>query len=258
MYATNYFEKRVLNTMLGTRATGYATLYLALFLSNPGETGTGGSEVAYAGYARQAVAFSAPAAMNGGIGIANVADVTFPVAPVSVGTVTHIGLMDSLTGGNMLLYGAFTESVAIEANEAPVVVAGEAQWWLTGAMSVEYRKRVLGMLRGTAVNAFTPHLALYNGHPEDGGAELAGDNYARVALGFTAPAEQPGGQMLVSNSAEVMSERASGGWGTWRYTAVMDGKTGGVPVFYAERTPKEMRKGAKVVVAEGALALSIH
>lgn len=258
MYATNYFESLVLNTLRGQTAPAPAALYLALFLNNPGETGTEGAEVSYAGYARQRVTFSSPAAMNGGTGVQNVSDITFPVTPVALGAVTHVGVMDSQTGGNMLLYGEFTESVGVEANEAPVIVAGEAQWWMSGNMSAAYRKKVFGLLHNQAITGFIPYLALYHGNPEEGGAELSGDNYARAALPFAAPAEQVGGQMQITNSDAVTTNRASNSWGTWSYTAICDAPTGGQVVFFGNRPAKDVRKGMLVSVAQGALNLSIH
>lgn len=258
MYATNYFEGMMLNVLRGQTAVAPSGLYLALYLNNPGEEGTGGTEVSYSGYARQGIVFSSPGPMNGGIGVTNVADITFPVAPVALGAITHIGVMDSPAGGNMLLYGAFTESVQVEASEAPVIVAGEAQWWMTGAMSAAYRTKMLNLLNGQSVSGVIPYLALFHGNPEDGGAELAGENYERVALPFGAPAEQVGGQMQIASSEQVSTVRASTPWGAWSYTAVYDAPVAGSPVYYAARSPKEIRKGMMVVVTEGALNLSVH
>lgn len=258
MYATNYFETKILNALRGQTATAPSALYLALYLNTPGETGTDGTEVAYTGYQRQRVTFSTPAALSGGIGVQNVGDIIFPTTPVGLGAITHVGVLDSAVGGNMLLYGAFTEPLFVEASEAPVIVAGEAQWWLTGNMSEAYRAKVLGMLHGQHLPGCAPYLALLHGNPEDGGVELAGGNYARMALAFTAPQEQIGGQMQISNSAQASTQRASGAWGTWSYTAVYDAQTGGLPVFYMPRSAKELRAGMQVIVAEGALNLSVH
>lgn len=258
MYATNYLEHLVLNTLRGQSAQAPTALYLALYHSNPGESGDAGAEVVYPGYARQPVTFSSPAVMNGGIGVQNVADITFPTTGIGLTPITHIGVLDSQTGGNMLLYGEFTESVQIDANEAPVIIAGEAQWWMTGGMSSAFRTKVLNLFHGQSIGGFVPHLALFSGNPEDGGSELSGDNYARVALPFSAPTEQPGGQSIITNSDQVNTPRASTAWGVWSYTAVYDGPTSGMPVYYAARTAKEVRKGMLVVVAEGALTLSMH
>lgn len=259
MYATNYFEQMVLNTMRGQAAAAPAALYLALYLSNPGETGSEGTEVNYAGYARQAVAFTAPAAMNGGIGVQNTADITFPVSGVNMGTVTHVGVLDSPSGGNMLLYGEFIDGLIVEANESPVIVAGEAQWWMTGEMSRAFRTKVLGLLRGQSISGFAPYLALYNGNPEDGGAELSGGNYARLQLTFAAPEVVGNGQSEMANSVAVSTQRATAAWGTWTHTAVFDWGSGGVPVYFEPRTaPKEVRQGMRVYLDVGALKLSMH
>lgn len=259
MYATNYFEAMVLGTLRGQRAEAPERLYLALFLTSPGEGGDEGVEVAYPEYARQPVAFSQPAPLGGGIGVVNEADVSFPTASVAVGAVTHIGVMDSPAGGNMLLYGAFDDNAAVDVGEAPVLVAGEAQWWMTGNMSDAFRTRVLRLLRGQSMDGFAAHLALYGGDPEDGGAELYGEGYARVAVPFAAPSEQPGGQMLLASSAAVSMPRAGGPWGTWTHTVLFDAASGGMPVFATARAvPKETRKSMQVMLAEGKLTLSLH
>lgn len=258
MYATNYLETAILNLLRGMSITAPATVYMALYFNSPGESGQSGTEVSYTGYARQPVAFSAPAALNGGIGVQNSADITFAQASVSVGTVTHIGVLDSLTGGNMLLYAELTESLVINANEAPVIVAGEAQWWLTGNMSNTYKTKVLNILRSVNCSGFTPFLSLWGGNPEDGGAELSGGGYARVELTFDAPEEQQTGQMKTSNSLRATTNRSTSAWGTWVYTVVMDAAANGNPVFFVQRTAKDIRKGLLVIVESGDLSLVVN
>ena len=78
MYATNYFETMILNVLNGVQAGAPATVYVGLFLTNPGEAG-GGTEISYTGYARQAITFDAPESMEDGIGIKNSAEITFPL-----------------------------------------------------------------------------------------------------------------------------------------------------------------------------------
>ena len=258
MFATDYYESMMLNTLRGTTATAPTKIYMGLFLSNPGETGTGGTEVSYTGYQRQEVTFSAPAVLSGGIGFQNIADITFPTTSVALGSVTHVGILDSQTGGNMLLYGEFTEALTVEANESPVVASGEAQWWITGGMSTAYKTKMLNLLRGTSVSGFSPYLAIYNGSPEDGGAELSGDNDARSAITFSAPASQVGGQSQIANSGRLATPRASTSWGTMTHIAVMDASTSGQPVFYASRSAKAFRKGMMLIYEDGTLKLSIN
>lgn len=100
---TNYLEDAVLNHVLRNVAyTSPAGVYIALFTSNPGEGGTQTSEVSGGSYARQACTFGAPASNI----VANTAAVTFPQATGSWGTITHVGIMDASSAGNMLYYGA--------------------------------------------------------------------------------------------------------------------------------------------------------
>ena len=138
MYGTNYFETMVLNVLRGTQAAAPSAVYVGLFVTDPGEMGEG-SEVAYSGYKRQKITFAAPEPMENGIGIQNATDITFPIAPSAAGTITHLGIFDAQTTGNMLLYGALADAQAIEAQEAPVIVAKEAKWYLTGNMSDHFR-----------------------------------------------------------------------------------------------------------------------
>lgn len=258
MYATNYLETAVLNLFRGQSIGAPTNVYMALFLNNPSETGQAGTEVSYSGYARQAVSFSAPASMNGSIGIQNSGDITFAKAPVAIGTITHIGIMDSLTGGNMLLYAELTESLTVIADEAPVIVSGEAQWWITGNLSDAYKTKVLNLLRATNLSGFVPYLSLWSGSPENSGAELSGGGYSRVALTFGAPTEQSSGQSKISNSVRVTTNRSTEPWGTWSYTAIMDAAANGTPAFYIARTAKEVRKGMLIIVEVGDLGLLLN
>ena len=107
MSFTNYLEDKVLDHVFGGNAyTAPSTLYVGLFTAEPGEAG-GGTEVSGNGYARQSVAMTvsgtSPTEAN------NDATVQFPTATGSQGTVTHAGVFDALTGGNLLAYATLTD-----------------------------------------------------------------------------------------------------------------------------------------------------
>jgi hypothetical protein len=110
---TNYGENLALDYLLG-QAT-----HIALFTTAPGETGAG-TEVSGGGYARQAISFNAAA--NGQS--ANSADVLFPTATASWGTITHVGLFDAVSGGNMIWHGALSASKAIGTDDEFKLGAG--------------------------------------------------------------------------------------------------------------------------------------
>ena len=120
MSMSDYLENALLNAVLrNTPYTSPSQVYVALFTSDPTDAGTG-TEVSGGGYARQAVTFNAPS--NGQV--TNAADILFPVATASWGTVTHVGIYDAQTGGNLLFSGALTTSKTISANDQLKIAAG--------------------------------------------------------------------------------------------------------------------------------------
>lgn len=118
---SNYLENKLVNHVLrNTAYTPATTVYVALYTSDPTDANTG-AEVSGGAYARQSVAFNAS---SGGV-TSNSATVTFPVATASWGTVTHLGLMDALTGGNLLLHGALNTARTINTDNQLVFLAGK-------------------------------------------------------------------------------------------------------------------------------------
>jgi hypothetical protein len=117
---SNFLETEILDHVFGGNAySAPATLYLALFTSNPDEDGSG-TEVSGTSYARQTVAFTVS-----GNTASNTSAVEFPTAGGSWGTVTHVGIYDALTSGNLLAYAALTASKAIDTADVFRVPAGD-------------------------------------------------------------------------------------------------------------------------------------
>jgi hypothetical protein len=105
---TKYLQKKFIDHALGKAAfTMPATAYLALFTGNPTEDGLLATEVVGGSYARQNLtAVMALADITTGIS-SNSAILTFPAPTADWGLVAYGGIMDALTVGNMLYYGAF-------------------------------------------------------------------------------------------------------------------------------------------------------
>lgn len=100
---SNYLEDALINaTLRNTSYTSPTTVYVSLHTADPTDAGLTAAEVSTSstGYARQSVTFGAP---SGGVS-SNSADVTFPTATASWGTVTHIGIWDSASGSTNMLY----------------------------------------------------------------------------------------------------------------------------------------------------------
>jgi hypothetical protein len=107
---SNYLENALLNaTLRNTSYTSVATVYAALFTSDPTEAGTG-TECTGTGYARKAITFAAP---SNGVTTNSAAACEFDQATGTWGTLTHFAIFDALTTGNMLYYGALTTSKTI-------------------------------------------------------------------------------------------------------------------------------------------------
>ena len=188
---TNYMETKMLNAMRGTAAAAPVSVWVGMFLSNPGESGTGGTEVSYEGYVRQQLQLTAPTASGNTVGCTNSEALVFPTPPGSSGTVTHVAVFDAQTGGNMLCYAALNNNIVLTSETSPRIQSGNVQCSLSaGNMDASYKMRVLNWLRGTTISGFTSYLALYNGDPASGGTELTGTGYARMAVTFAEPAEQ--------------------------------------------------------------------
>jgi hypothetical protein len=120
MSFSNYLETKILDHVFGgTAYTAPATLYVALYTAAPDDTG-GGTEVSGGGYARQTIAFT-----TSGDTTSNTAAVEFPTATANYGTVTHVGVFDASTGGNLMAYAELTSSKAIETNDVFRIPAGD-------------------------------------------------------------------------------------------------------------------------------------
>ena len=117
---SNYLENALINaTLRNTSYTSPTTVYVSLFTSDPTDAGTG-TEVSGGSYARTAVTFGAP---SNGVST-NSADVTFPTATGSWGTVTHIGIHDALTTGNLLYHTALDTSKTIGSGDIFKITTG--------------------------------------------------------------------------------------------------------------------------------------
>lgn len=112
MSFTNYLETEILDHVFGGNAyTAPATLYIGLYTAAPSDTG-GGTELSGLGYARQSAAFDVT-----GNTASNSANIEFPAATGDWGTVTHAGIFDALTGGNLIAYATLTSSKVVETGD---------------------------------------------------------------------------------------------------------------------------------------------
>jgi hypothetical protein len=108
---SDYAEKLLLDWAMTTgSATRPTAWYVALYTAAPSDSG-GGTEVSTGGYTRQAVTFAAATSPGGTT--SNTGAVSFTASGANYGTVTHIGIFDNSTGGNLLWHGSLTTSKTV-------------------------------------------------------------------------------------------------------------------------------------------------
>jgi hypothetical protein len=137
---TDYLENKLIDHILRNTAFSVpAGLYVGLFTAAPSDAG-GGTEVSGGSYARAAIGPSTSTwtATQGGTAGAssgttgqsgNAADLVFPAPTANWGVVTHFGIFDAASGGNLLFQGALAASKTINNGDA-------APKFLAGALTV--------------------------------------------------------------------------------------------------------------------------
>ncbi|HEY7804652.1 MAG TPA: hypothetical protein VIC30_09515 [Orrella sp.] len=117
---SDYLENKVLLHVFGASAySAPGTLYLALYTSDPGDDNSG-TECSGTSYARHTITFSVVADTA-----SNNAAVEFPTAGSNWGTITHVGILDALTSGNLLAHGALTASKVVNSGDVFRVPSGD-------------------------------------------------------------------------------------------------------------------------------------
>jgi hypothetical protein len=124
MSFTNFLETEILDHVFaGAAYSAPGTHYLALFTAvSDGEAGSV-TEVSTSGtaYARVAVSFSTSGDTTSNSGAVEYATATGG----GFGTVTHVGVYDASTSGNLMCYATLTASKAIAAGDVFRVPAGD-------------------------------------------------------------------------------------------------------------------------------------
>lgn len=108
---SDYSEKLLLDWLMtdgsATRPTAW---YVGLYTAAPSDSG-GGTEVSGNGYERKTVTFAAASTPGGTT--SNTGAVSFTASGGAWGTITHVGIFDASTSGNLLWHGGLTASKTV-------------------------------------------------------------------------------------------------------------------------------------------------
>lgn len=122
MSFTDYLEQKLLeHTFRNTSYTSPTTVYVGLLSAGPTDSSSG-TELSGNGYARQACAFDAYSTNNK---VANTSAETFTASGGNWLTISHFGIYDSSTGGNLLAYGEINPTVTVTDGNSFVIDAGK-------------------------------------------------------------------------------------------------------------------------------------
>jgi len=113
---SDYLEQAIINHVLRQSTyTSPSSIHVALFTDDPTDANVTANEVTDSGYARQAASFDAPHATEGYS--ANSTAITFPAIVDAQTIVTHVGIYDASSGGNLLFSQALNSSKTLEIND---------------------------------------------------------------------------------------------------------------------------------------------
>lgn len=238
---SDHLENKLLDHLLGGGDYSPAsTHYVALYTAAPSDSG-GGTEVSGGSYARSAMANNTSTWPTAAAGTkSNGSAITFPTATANWGTVTHFGIRDASSGGNLLAWGALTSSAVVNNGDTIAFDAGSLIISLGGALGNSVRNGLLDLAFG-AVSYTRPssvYAALFTAPPNagGGGTEISGGAYSRVTIsnnGSNFPAASGGSK---SNGAQITFPTATGPWGTVTDTALFDSFSGGNILLFGELT----------------------
>lgn len=231
---STYLANALLDHLLGVTAsyTSPAAVYIGLSIGDPDE---GGTEVSGGSYARQAITFAAP---SGGA-VLNDALVTFPTATADWGTITHVGIWDAASGGNLLV--RFVWSVGPTLVTSGQTVSFPASTvsisFDSGGMSDYTEAAVLNhVFRNITYSPLPIYVALHTADPGDAGAgaEVSGGGYARI-LGLAAPAGALAANKRIGLKADGTGEfpAPTAAWGTVTHVGLWDAAVGGNLLWHA-------------------------
>jgi len=125
---SDYAEQAMINaTLRGTNFTApsVASLRLALFTADPTDAGNINEQSTGTWYSRQLTGTWTTPSPSGSANVSsNVAAITFPAVTTAAATITHIGILDAATAGNMLYSAPLSSSKTLQVGDVLSFAAG--------------------------------------------------------------------------------------------------------------------------------------
>lgn len=252
---SDYLELELLDHCFVNGAyTPPATVYLGLSTADPTDSGGGLAEPSGNGYVRKAITFAAAASRA----VAQNADVTFDQASGSWGMITHYGIFDAVSAGNMMAHGALSVSKEVVSGNTPKVASGEVTiTFNTGAIFDYLAHKLLDFaFRNQAFSQPATYLALSTTIPTDAGgniSEPSGGSYARDQV----TAWDAAAAGATENTNEESFAQATGDWGTIVYMCIFDAASAGNELWRGDVTDQAVGDGDTVKFPAGDIDVTL-
>ena len=234
---TDYLEPKIRALVLSnTQWTGKPTnFYIAFFTSAGSDTGPG-TEFTGSGYARKAVTCNNTNWTVSGASVENALAIKFAnAATADWSGITHFGIFDKATGGNLLFYGQLKETLTVPKYSTANIPAGEISLTFDGSWGTWMANKVLKYLfqAQSWTNVATIYLGygtnadadqLYGEPFANGGATATG--YARGSIANTAskwPATTGAANTASNGSSVTNFPDATADQGQLSYQAMLNG-----------------------------------
>lgn len=237
---SDYLEKKLLDYIFrGKPFPSPQNIYIGLFSTPVGDNAQG-TEVDAISYSRKKITSSFNGASLGTV--VNKNPIFFPTAFSEWGECSHVGIFDSLVGGNLLFYSSFINPQNIRTGDTFSFLSGEFDISLNGDISIYLANKLLDHVlnKNTFTQPTSAYLALYKTIPETDdtkGIEVSGGSYSRILcfgdLEWSAPHLIDG---FINNINTKAFSIASSNWGEVTAVGIKSALNGGNLLFLKKLT----------------------
>jgi hypothetical protein len=261
---SDFLENELLDHIFNAAYGSPTNVFLGLSTADPLDTGAGLSEPSGGAYSRVTMSFSTAAARA----ITQDAKLTFPQATAAWGVLTHYGIFDAVSGGNMLAHGSLTVSKNVVNGNTPSVATSEVVITFTAGEISDYLSNQLldHVFHADNYTAPDTYVAMATGNilDTDTGSSIsepAAGAYDRVQVninGGSSPTWDIASAGSLDNTNTISFTQATGSWSTITALAIVDAASTGNLLFYENTvTDQEVDNGDTAEIAAGSLKVSL-
>jgi hypothetical protein len=261
---SDFLENELLDHIFNVVYNRPTNLFLGLSTADPLDTGAGLAEPSDGAYSRATITFGAAAARA----VTQNAKLTFAQATAAWGVLTHYGVFDAVSAGNMLAHGSLTVAKNVVSGNTPSVATSEVAISFTAGEISDYLSNAL-LDHAFSLSTFAvpdTFIAMCTGDVLDTDtgstiSETSAGAYAREEVdvnGGASPTWDLAANGSLDNTHTISFTQATGSWSTITALAIVDALTVGNLLFYENTvTDQEVDNGDTAEISAGNLKVSL-